>query len=43
MGTILLVEDDVGLNTGIALALGDDRTKIRQVYDLAGMRACEFA
>lgn len=35
MGTILVVEDDVGLNTGIALALGDDRTKVRQVYDLA--------
>lgn len=43
MGKILVVEDDVGLNTGIALALGDGRTEVRQAYDLAGMRACKFA
>ncbi|GEM_PF-4167996 len=40
MGTILVVEDDASLNMGIALALGDGKTQVRQAYDLAGAAVC---
>jgi len=39
MATILIVEDDVGLNNGISLALGDGETRIRQAYTLADAHA----
>ncbi|WP_037290618.1 response regulator transcription factor [Saccharibacillus sacchari] len=38
MRTILIVEDDVGLNNGIALALRDATTQIRQAHTLTDAR-----
>lgn len=36
MTTILIVEDDMSLNKGIALTLAQDGISIEQAYDLAG-------
>lgn len=36
MTTILIVEDDISLNKGIALTLAQDGISIEQAYDLAG-------
>ncbi|MGG3454996.1 response regulator transcription factor [Paenibacillus rhizolycopersici] len=36
MTSILIVEDDVGLNKGIALTLARDGVAVEQAYDLAG-------
>lgn len=39
MTAILIVEDDVGLNKGIALTLARDGIAVEQAYDLAGAKA----
>ncbi|MGG6312614.1 response regulator transcription factor [Paenibacillus macerans] len=39
MTSILIVEDDIGLNKGVALTLARDGFAVEQAYDLAGAEA----